>query len=77
MRQQIKETHLAQYMVAAGGRNRMTAADYGRVGAALRTQYRFLNAFAGDILRGNLSDAQIKARANMYFSYDSSITPPT
>ena len=68
MREQIKQSHLAQYMLAKGGKNQMTQSDYGWLGNALRNQYQYLNGFANDILSGDLSDAQIQARANMYFN---------
>lgn len=66
MREEIKTAHLSQYMLASGGRNAMTQADYGRVGRVLRDQYAFLNIFAESILTGDLSEAQIRARANLY-----------
>lgn len=68
MREQAKQAHVTQYMLAAGGKNHMTQADYGRLGNAIRDQYGFLNNFANDILSGNLSEAQIRARANLYLN---------
>lgn len=72
MRQEVKIAHLAQYMLAKGGKSQMTQADYGRVGQVLREQYQFLNGFAEDILDGNLSEAQMRARANLYFNSSNS-----
>lgn len=68
MREELKQVHLAQYMLAKGGKNNMTQADYGRVGAVLREQYQYLNNFASDIVTRDLSEAQIRARMNLYFN---------
>ena len=46
----------------------MTQADYGRLGNMLRNQYGFLDRFAQEIAAGNISQAQIAARAKMYFA---------
>lgn len=67
MRGEIRNTFSAEYMAGRGGRNAMTQADWGRVGSMLRGQYQFLDGFARDIAAGNLSEAQIAARANLYF----------
>jgi hypothetical protein len=51
-------------LAAKGGR--LTARDYGRIGARLRTQYRYLQGFALDVEAGRLSAGQIVARAGLY-----------
>jgi hypothetical protein len=61
-----KETHLAQALLGRGGRNMMTAADWGRVGNTLRAQYGFLREFANEIAGGTLTEAQIAGRLGMY-----------
>lgn len=66
MRAIVKDTYLANYMLAKGGRQNMTSADYGRVGALCRTQYQYLHDFAGRVASGELSLAQIGARASAY-----------
>jgi hypothetical protein len=48
----LKEIHLYSASAARGGWDRMSPADYGRVGARLRDQYRFLNRFADQIASG-------------------------
>lgn len=68
MRQSVKETYIAEYMLARGGRHNMTQADYGRLGNMLRNQYGYLDNFANEIAAGNLSQAQISARSKMYFA---------
>lgn len=67
MRQELKLTYTAEYMLGRGGRSAMTAADWGKLGSMLRTQYTFLDAFAREVAAGNLSEARIAARARMYF----------
>lgn len=66
MRQAIKNEHLAQYMAGRGGKAQMTPRDYGILGYILKVQYRFLDGFAQDIAAGNMTPAQIIARARMY-----------
>ena len=44
----------------------MTFSDWGKVGRALRDQYRWLNGFATDIKSGRLTAGQIRYRAGMY-----------
>lgn len=65
-RQEIKKSFLAQYMYAHGGRDSMTQADWGRTGAMLKKQYGFLRGFEQDLIDGKLSEAQAKARMQMY-----------
>ena len=66
-RQEIKETFIVQYIAAHGGRRTMTQADWGRVGAMLKQQYRRLRGFEQDLIDGKLSEAQAKARLRMYY----------
>ena len=66
MRQEIRINHINEYMLGHGGRNSMTPADWGRVGQRVQVQYRYLDGFVNDIVAGNLTDAQIAARARMY-----------
>jgi hypothetical protein len=66
MRDEIKNNHIAQYLLAHGGRDTMTPADWGRLGQTIRQQYQYLQKFAEDIASGNLTEGQIAARARMY-----------
>jgi hypothetical protein len=66
MRQAIKDIFINQYMLAHGGRNSMTQADFGRLGQMIRTQYAFLENFANDIASGRYTEQAIAARARMY-----------
>ncbi len=44
----------------------MTPRDWGSLGRMLRDQYHYLDGFAADVAAGKLSEAQIRARAQMY-----------
>lgn len=68
MRDALRDTYAAEYMAGKGGRNAMTQADWGRLGHMLREQYVYLNEFATEVADGKLSQAQIAARANLYFN---------
>ena len=70
-RQKIKETYIAQYMLAHGGRASMTPSDWGQIGSMLKRQYEFLRGFEQDLVDGKLSEAQAKYRLGMYFKSSS------
>ena len=67
-RERLKTTYVNQYMVGRGGVNNMTQADWGRIGRQLRDQYSYMNQFAAQIARGDLTTAQIEARMKLYFN---------
>lgn len=66
MRQMVTNSHSQQYSMAVGGRNVMTQADWGRVGATVKGQYQYLDNFANQIADGGMTEAQIAARSRMY-----------
>lgn len=66
MRQVIKETYIDQYVMAKGGRGQLTQADYGRIGAMVKEQYKFLQGFERDLLNGKVKGGQIAVRAGLY-----------
>jgi hypothetical protein len=68
MQQEIKDEYIRQYMSFAGGRYAMTPADWGSIGGMVGEQYKYLKGFAQDIATGNLTEAQIIARSNMYIN---------
>lgn len=68
MREEIKGEYIRQYLASVGGRQMMTKADWGSVGGMIADQYRYLNDFAKEIAAGNLTEGQIKMRANMYIN---------
>lgn len=63
---QLKILYLQEASLGAGGWDRLTSADYGRIGGYLRGEYGRLTGFAQDILDENITEAQALARARMY-----------
>ena len=66
MRQEIKEEYIRQYLLGRGGLEQMTPSDWGSIGGMLKEQYSYLSGFYQEIAAGNLSEAQIAMRSNMY-----------
>lgn len=62
----LRTTYKEEYALGIGGRNNMTASDYGRIGADLRQQYGHLYKFAEQIENGQLTEGQIRMRSRMY-----------
>jgi hypothetical protein len=68
MREVIKDTYSTGYMLGRGGKLQMTQADWGSVGGQLKNQYRYLNGFYEAVAAGDLTPAQIGARAELYIN---------
>ena len=68
MRQEIKTRYLQQYLAGRGGVGPMTQADYGSIGGMIADQYRYLDGFAREVAEGQLSEAQIARRSEMYLN---------
>lgn len=66
VRDRLKRVYLGEYLLGRGGKQAMTAADYGRVGAMLRDQYAYLRGFALEVQAGTLSEAQVAVRTQLY-----------
>ena len=67
MRTEIRNMHNAAAMVAKGGRDQMTYADWGRTGRRLRDQYAYLDKWAADIASGKVPlDGRLAQRAKLY-----------
>ena len=67
MRNEIRTAHTNAAMVAKGGRDQMTNADWGRTGRELRTQYEYLDKWAADIASGKVKlDGRANVRARLY-----------
>lgn len=64
--QLLKSLHVRQAILTKGGVDRMTDADYLRVGRSLRSEYKYLKGFAEDVKAGKLSEAQLRARSKLY-----------
>lgn len=63
-RQIVKETSIQQYATGRGGLSQLTKSDYGRIGAYLKSQYKFLAGFKAAL--PEQSEAQIRVRSQMY-----------
>lgn len=68
MQREIKDEYIRQYMSFVGGRWNMNASDWGSIGGMVGEQYKYLKGFAQDIATGELTEAQIIARSNMYIN---------
>jgi hypothetical protein len=67
MRNEMRNMHNAAAMVAKGGREQMTYADWGRTGRELRSQYEYLDKWAADIASGKAPlDGRANVRAKLY-----------
>lgn len=53
MRELVKTNFLQSLMLAKGGRAQLTQADFGRLGAALKFQYKRLDQFAAQLAAGD------------------------
>ena len=62
----VKRQHLQNSALAAGGWDRLTPADYGRIGGNLRSEYKHLAGLANGIANGTVSTAQAQNRLHMY-----------
>jgi len=63
---EIKDGWIVSSNIGRGGREMMTQADWGRTGGRLQYEYSKLREFAEQINMGNLTDAEIMARAQLY-----------
>ena len=64
----IKNVSLYQYSLGIGGLKQMDWRDHAELNGKLNLQYQYLRTFSNEIIRGNLSEAQIAARAQMYYN---------
>lgn len=68
MKKAIRELHTAMAAIGRGDWASMTPSDWGRVGATLKEQYRYLQSFAEFIFDNSdtISLAAIQSRARLY-----------
>ena len=66
MRREVSHIFSDEYLLAHGGRNSLLQGDLDALEEMLTTQYGFLQDFAEDVRAGNLSQAQIAARSELY-----------
>lgn len=71
--QLLRQVSIWQYSIGRGGIGKLEARDYGIIGYQLRNEYGYLREFSNDIISGELSEAQIKARLNLYFNKSRSL----
>lgn len=65
---EIKGEYIRQYLLGIGGRNMMTAADWGSIGGMLKEQFGFLDNFIAEIAAGKVTEGQIRVRMQMYIN---------
>lgn len=66
MRAEIKTLHVQARVLGVGGKNAATKSDYGKAGAAIKKEYRYLRGFVQDIEDGRHTAAGIEDRASKY-----------
>ena len=67
MRDLLKSAHIVAASVGRGGRARMTARDWGKVGAKIKWQYSYLSKLAAKVAKGAVQ-AMSEYRAASYAS---------
>lgn len=66
MREEMRRAHLQNIALAKGGWDRLTQADYGRVGAAVKQLYPKIAGTAADVQAGTVTLPQLQTRLNDY-----------
>jgi hypothetical protein len=66
VREAIKAAHIQAAVLGQGGRDALSASDYGRIGQKLRQEYRYLERFVRDLLGGDVSSAHALNRIGLY-----------
>jgi len=64
----IKDTYIDMCAMGAGGRNNLSHRDWGRIGAMVKEQYKYLRNMMGQIARGEITPRQAIARFAMYIN---------
>lgn len=62
----LRKLHIEQAILARGGSDRMTKADYLAVGRNLKEEYKYLRNFAQELADGKITEAEFKARLKLY-----------
>lgn len=66
MERSIKDIHVASGAIAKGGWHQCKESDWGRIGARVKSEYKYLAGFAQELANGMKLDGQFLARAEMY-----------
>jgi hypothetical protein len=64
----LRSLAVYQYALGVGGAKQMDWRDYSLISGQLNLEHQYLRRFSQDILRGDLSEAQILARVKMYYN---------
>ena len=67
-KEEVKREYVRQYLLGAGGREQMTASDWGKIGNMVKEQYKYLKGFEKDLATKEMTPEQIAARAEMYIN---------
>lgn len=62
----LKEMHVNSYLLGRGGLAQVTGKDLQAMSVLTRAQYKYLRGFTKDIQSGTLTEAQFRARLNLY-----------
>lgn len=74
MKALLKNEHLALSMIANGGRDQMTAREWGKVGSVIKDQYGYLEAFGRQIDADEITlGPGFLSRAESYASFGSHV----
>lgn len=66
--QSVRNLSIYQYSLGIGGIKQMDWRDHAEISGKVNLQYQYLRGFSRDIIQGNLSEAQILARVQMYYN---------
>jgi hypothetical protein len=66
---ELRRVHSQAYALGRGGWQQMSAEDRAAVSERLKKEFTYLRQFSKDIADGKLSDAQIKARVQLYVNH--------
>lgn len=66
MKALLKNEHLSLSMIANGGREQMTQSLWAKAGNVIKSQYQYLEAMGRSLDAGEISDAQLLARSELY-----------
>lgn len=66
LRRKLKNAYVAEYTLGKGGVERMTQADYGRLGSLLKKQYGYLRSYLDDVSSGRETKGTAANRARNF-----------
>jgi hypothetical protein len=64
----LKQLHVWQYTLGAGGQHNLSDRDYALMGNRLKNEYKYLHRFAQELLDGTVSEAQFRYRLGLYLN---------